>query len=43
MTKAFYDMHEMMKNKNVPQRAAAYLVAVQHVAEVMKLRGWTSK
>ncbi len=40
MTSAFKCMQEMRDNKHVHSRLAAYLVAVQRVAEVMKLRGW---
>ena len=40
MTKAFYDVHEMAKKEGVDNRTAAYMVAVNRVAEVVKLRGW---
>lgn len=40
MTKAFYDVYETHKEKNVHPRLAAYLVAVQRVVDAMKLRGW---
>lgn len=40
MTKAFHDVYQMHKDRNVHMRLAAYLVAVQRVAEVMKIRGW---
>jgi len=40
MTKAFHDVYEMHKKQHVHMRLAAYLVAVQRVAEAMKLRGW---
>lgn len=40
MTKAFHDVYIMHKDRNVHMRLAAYLVAVQRVAEVMKVRGW---
>lgn len=40
MTKAFHDVYNMSKNRKVHMRLAAYLVAVQRVAEAMKLRGW---
>lgn len=40
MTKAFHDVYNMHKDRNVHMRLAAYLVAVQRVAEVMKIRGW---
>ena len=40
MTKAFHDVLEMHKERKVHMRLAAYLVAVQRVAEAMRLRGW---
>lgn len=40
MTKAFHDVYNMHKDRNVHMRLAAYLVAVQRVADVMKIRGW---
>ncbi len=40
MTKAFHEMFEMHKSKNVHPRLAAYLVSIARVAEAMKLRGW---
>ena len=43
MTKAFhdvYDMREKRKKDKLDMRMAAYLVAVNRVAEAMKLRGW---
>jgi len=40
MTKAFADVFSMHKRFEVHMRLAAYLVAVQRVAEAMKLRGW---
>jgi glutamate dehydrogenase (NAD(P)+) len=40
MTKAFADVFDMHKRFEVHMRLAAYLVAVQRVAEAMKLRGW---
>lgn len=40
MTKAFEDVYNMHKARNINMRQAAYLVAVQRVAEAMKLRGW---
>jgi glutamate dehydrogenase (NAD(P)+) len=40
MTKAFHAVTGMYKEKKVHMRQAAYLVAVQRVAEAMKLRGW---
>lgn len=40
MTAAFGAVHKMREQKKVHNRVAAYLVAVQRVAEAMKLRGW---
>jgi glutamate dehydrogenase (NAD(P)+) len=40
MTAAFHAVHEMAQEKKVHNRLAAYLVAVERVAEAMKLRGW---
>jgi glutamate dehydrogenase (NAD(P)+) len=40
MTAAFHAVHEMFERKAVPNRTAAYLVAVHRVAEACKLRGW---
>jgi glutamate dehydrogenase (NAD(P)+) len=40
MTAAFRDVHEMATKHKVDNRTAAYMVAVQRVAEAMQLRGW---
>jgi len=40
MTKAFNDVYDMHLKHNVNMRMAAYILAVQRVAEAMKLRGW---
>ena len=40
MTKAFHAVYTMHKDRNIPMRQAAYLVAVQRVADAMKTRGW---
>jgi glutamate dehydrogenase (NAD(P)+) len=40
MTAAFQAVHEMAQAKKVHNRLAAYLVAVERVAEAVKLRGW---
>jgi glutamate dehydrogenase (NAD(P)+) len=40
MTAAFHAVHNMARAKGVHNRLAAYLVAVQRVAEACKLRGW---
>jgi len=38
--KAFHDVYEMAKKKNVDNRTAAYMVAVNRVSEAVKIRGW---
>jgi glutamate dehydrogenase (NAD(P)+) len=40
MTAAFHAVHKMAKEHKVHSRLGAYLVAVQRVAEAVKLRGW---
>ncbi|MBD3285286.1 glutamate dehydrogenase [candidate division WOR-3 bacterium] len=40
MTKAYHSVYDMHSEKKVHMRLAAYLVAVNRVAEVVKLRGW---
>jgi glutamate dehydrogenase (NAD(P)+) len=40
MTKAFRDVLEMSLKGKTDMRTAAYMVAVQRVANAMKLRGW---
>ena len=40
MVAAFHSVHEMAQKFTVHNRLAAYLVAVNRVAEAMKLRGW---
>ncbi len=40
MTAAFHTVHEMARKFNVHNRLAAYLVAVNRVAEAMRLRRW---
>ncbi|MEW6456573.1 MAG: Glu/Leu/Phe/Val dehydrogenase [Acidobacteriota bacterium] len=40
MTKAFHDTLETSKKYKVHHRMAAYVVAIERVAEAMKLRGW---
>jgi glutamate dehydrogenase (NAD(P)+) len=40
MTKAFHTVHEMAKAKKVDNRIAAYLVAIDRVAQAVRLRGW---
>ncbi len=41
MTGAFHTVHKAAQEHKVHNRLAAYLVAVNRVAEVVKLRGWT--
>ena len=40
MTAAFHAVHGMAQEKKIHNRLAAYLVAVERVAEAIKLRGW---
>ncbi len=40
MTTAFQAVYDMAKRKNVDPRVAAYLVAVDRVAQAVRLRGW---
>jgi glutamate dehydrogenase (NAD(P)+) len=40
MTTAFHAVHKMAQARNVDNRVAAYLVAVNRVAEAVRLRGW---
>ena len=40
MTKAFHAVYNMAEAKNVNNRVAAYLVAVDRVAQAVRLRGW---
>jgi glutamate dehydrogenase (NAD(P)+) len=40
MTTAFHGVHAMSQAKRVNNRVAAYLVAVQRVAQAVRLRGW---
>lgn len=40
MTQAFNDVYGMKEKKNVKMRDAAYLVAVDRLANAMKARGW---
>lgn len=41
MSGAYKKVYQMHKDKKTHMRQAAYMVAVAHVAEAMKLRGWT--
>lgn len=40
MTSAFHAVHNMAQAKKVDNRVAAYLVAVDRVAQAVRLRGW---
>jgi len=40
MTKAFRSVYELAQEKNVYMRDAAYIIAINRVAEAVKLRGW---
>jgi glutamate dehydrogenase (NAD(P)+) len=40
MSSAFQTVHQMAQARRVHNRLAAYLVAVERVAEAAKLRGW---
>ncbi|MDX1663695.1 MAG: Glu/Leu/Phe/Val dehydrogenase [Candidatus Promineifilaceae bacterium] len=40
MTTAFRAVHNMAQRKKVPNRVAAYLVAIDRVAQAVRLRGW---
>lgn len=40
MTEAFHKVHQMAQSKKVDNRVAAYLVAVDRVAQAVRLRGW---
>ncbi|MDX1413209.1 MAG: Glu/Leu/Phe/Val dehydrogenase [Candidatus Promineifilaceae bacterium] len=40
MTNAYYAVQNMAETKKVNNRVAAYLVAVERVAEAVRLRGW---
>ena len=40
MTAAFHAVHDMAQKHKVHNRLAAYLVAVNRVAETVRLRGW---
>jgi glutamate dehydrogenase (NAD(P)+) len=40
MTRAFHQVHEMARRHRVHNRLGAYLVAVNRVAQAVRLRGW---
>ena len=40
MTSAFHAVHDMSVQRSIKTRVAAYLVAVERVAQAVRLRGW---
>ncbi len=42
MTEAFNSVHAMRESKGVHTRLAAYLVAIERVAQACRMRGWVS-
>jgi len=40
MTSAFHAVHNLAQEKNLYMRDAAYIIAINRVAEAVKLRGW---
>ncbi len=40
MTRAFHSVHNMAQAQRVDNRVAAYLVAIERVAQAVRLRGW---
>ena len=40
MNTAFNAVHKASRKYNVHNRLGAYIVAIERVAEAMKLRGW---
>ncbi|MCB0031386.1 MAG: Glu/Leu/Phe/Val dehydrogenase, partial [Anaerolineales bacterium] len=40
MTEAFHSVHDLATSRNIKTRVAAYLVAVNRVAQAVRLRGW---
>jgi glutamate dehydrogenase (NAD(P)+) len=40
MTTAFHAVHNMAQERHVDNRVAAYMVAVNRVAQAVRLRGW---
>jgi len=40
MSKAFHEVHRLHEQKKVYMRDAAYMIAIQRVAESCKMRGW---
>ncbi|MDY0296962.1 MAG: Glu/Leu/Phe/Val dehydrogenase [Acidobacteriota bacterium] len=40
MSKAYHEVHRLHKQKSVYMRDAAYMIAIQRVAESCRIRGW---
>lgn len=40
MTKAFHDVYDLSKKHNLYMRDAAYVIAINRVAQAVKMRGW---
>jgi len=40
MTDAFHAVYKLSKRNNIYMRDAAYMIAISHVAEACKMRGW---
>ena len=40
MTTAFHAVHNLAQEKNLYMRDAAYMIAIDRVANACKLRGW---
>ncbi|MFO8051116.1 MAG: Glu/Leu/Phe/Val dehydrogenase [Thermoplasmatota archaeon] len=40
MTRAFHAVLDLAKNKDVPLRVAAYMIAISRVADASRIRGW---
>ena len=40
MTSAFQAVHKLAQDKGLYMREAAYVIAINRVAEAVKLRGW---
>ncbi|NLN81038.1 MAG: glutamate dehydrogenase, partial [Clostridiales bacterium] len=40
MTSAFHAVHDLAQDKGLYMRDAAYVIAINRVAEAVKLRGW---
>jgi len=40
MTSAFHAVHKLAREKGLYMRDAAYVIAINRVAQAAKLRGW---